>query len=89
MKLIHVVVLSLVMMAGSVVWAGPVDINTADVATLSASLQGVGEKRAQAIVEYRNANGPFKTVDELRQVKGIGAVTVEKNRDNLTVGPAK
>ena len=58
--------------------------------TLAASIQGVGEKRAQAIVDYRNEYGPFENIDGLSRVKGIGASIVDKNRDNLTVGqPAK
>ncbi|MGC8120158.1 ComEA family DNA-binding protein [Marinobacter sp. VGCF2001] len=61
-----------------------VNINTADVATL-ASLSGVGESKAQAIVDYRDANGPFKTVDALSSVKGIGARTVEKNAARIAI----
>jgi competence protein ComEA len=63
--------------------AGPVNINTADAETISAELQGVGISKAIAIVEYRKANGPFKTVDELAQVKGIGERTIEINRKNI------
>lgn len=63
--------------------AGPVNINTADAETISAELQGVGITKAIAIVEYRKANGPFKSHDDLTQVKGIGARTVEINRKNI------
>lgn len=63
--------------------AGPVNINTADAETISAELQGVGITKAIAIVEYRKANGPFKSQDDLVQVKGIGARTVEINRKNI------
>ncbi|MCX7557165.1 helix-hairpin-helix domain-containing protein [Xanthomonadaceae bacterium JHOS43] len=69
--------------------AGPVNINTADAAALSASLNGVGPAKAQAIVEYRQANGPFKSADQLAKVKGIGLATVEKNRDLILVANAK
>lgn len=66
--------------------AGPsVNINTAD-ATQLASLNGIGESKAQAIVAYRQANGPFKSVEQLAEVKGIGLKTVEKNRERLTIG---
>ncbi len=65
------------------VWAGPVDINKADAATIAKELQGVGMSRAQAIVTYREKNGAFKSVDELRKVKGIGAKTLEANRANI------
>jgi competence protein ComEA len=61
--------------------AGPVNINTADAATLSRELKGIGAKRAEAIVEYRRKFGPFKSADELALVKGIGPAAIEKNRE--------
>lgn len=61
-----------------------VNINTADVATL-ASLNGIGESKAQAIVAYRDENGPFQSVEDLASVKGIGARTVENNAERLSV----
>lgn len=67
--------------------AGPVDINSADAETISAELKGIGLSKAQAIVEYRKEHGPFKTVDELTEVKGIGARTVEINRKDILLGP--
>lgn len=63
--------------------AGPVNVNTADAETLSAELKGVGISKAIAIVEYRKANGPFKSADDLTRVKGIGARTIELNRQNI------
>ena len=69
--------------------AGPVNINTADAASLAANLTGVGPAKAQAIVEYRKANGPFKSAEELAMVKGIGLKTVEKNRDRIALGSAR
>jgi len=65
------------------VYAEPVDINTADAATISAELQGVGMSKAQAIVEYRKNHGPFKSYEDLTLVKGIGVRTVEINRANI------
>lgn len=62
-----------------------ININTADAATLDRELNGIGAVKAKAIVEYRDANGPFASVDELLEVKGIGAATLEKNRDKLGV----
>ncbi|BBT15718.1 competence protein ComEA [Metapseudomonas otitidis] len=62
-----------------------VDINKADAASLQGAMVGVGELKAKAIVEYREANGPFSSVDDLLQVKGIGAKTLEANRDRLSV----
>ena len=62
-----------------------VNINTEDAAALAAALDGVGMKRAEAIVRYREANGPFGTADELAEVKGIGARTVAANSDRIEV----
>ena len=77
------------LLAGSVLAADKVDINTADAAQLDQVLVGVGASKAQAIVEYRKANGPFKSADELANVKGIGLKTVERNRDLIKVGAAR
>lgn len=62
-----------------------VNINTADAQTLAASLKGVGEARAVEIVRYREAYGPFSSVDELAEVKGIGLSTVDRNRAVITL----
>lgn len=64
-------------------YAGPVNVNEADAETISAELQGVGLSKALAIVDYRNVHGPFKSVDDLMLVKGIGERTVEINRANI------
>jgi competence protein ComEA len=66
-------------------FAGPVDINSADAKTIAKELKGVGLSRAQAIVEYREKNGPFKSADELAKVKGVGTKVVEQNRPNIKV----
>ena len=63
-----------------------VDINRADAATIARELEGVGLKKAQAIVAWREAHGPFRRVEDLTRVKGIGPATVERNRDRLEVG---
>lgn len=60
-----------------------ININQADVATL-ATLNGIGESKAEAIVAYRSENGPFQSVEDLANVKGIGARTVERNADRLS-----
>jgi competence protein ComEA len=62
-----------------------VNINTADAQTLAANVIGVGEKRALEIVAFRDEHGPFKSVDELTQIKGIGLKLIDKNRENLTI----
>jgi competence protein ComEA len=65
--------------------AALVNINSADAATLADRLYGVGLKKAQAIVIFREQNGPFKSVDDLVNVTGIGAATLEKNRSLISV----
>ncbi|HCW89970.1 MAG TPA: competence protein ComEA [Marinobacter sp.] len=71
---------------GSFAHAEPatVNINTADVETL-ATLTGVGPAKAEAIVAYRDANGPFASAEQLAEVKGIGQATVQKNAERLSV----
>ena len=61
-----------------------ININRAREAELE-SLNGIGSSKAQAIILYRDMFGGFKTVDELTKVKGIGAKTIEKNRQRLSV----
>lgn len=61
-----------------------ININTADVQTLT-KLKGVGPKKAEAIIAWREANGDFKTVDQLLDVKGIGEATLAANRDNIRI----
>lgn len=64
--------------------ADPVNLNSADAATLAAEIDGIGAAKAAAIVEHRETHGPFRTVDDLLLVKGIGAATLKKNRQRLT-----
>ncbi|NOX92232.1 MAG: competence protein ComEA [Gammaproteobacteria bacterium] len=67
------------------VFATPVDINTADADTLASELNGVGAAKAAAIVAYRESNGPFKQLEDLLQVKGVGKKILEKNRAILVI----
>lgn len=73
--------------------ATPVDVNHADAATIAKSLDGIGLSKAQAIVAWREAHGPFKSADQLAQIKGIGPRTLERNRDAIRLNgvgaPAK
>ena len=70
---------------GGAVAVDTVNINTADAATLSDRLTGVGPTRAKEIVRYRESYGPFATVEELADVKGIGPATVAKNRARIVL----
>ena len=62
-----------------------VNINTASVEDLT-TLPGVGKAYAERIVEYREKNGPFKKVEDLLNVRGIGEKTFERIRDRITAG---
>ena len=62
-----------------------VNLNAADAETLRRDLFGIGAAKANAIIAYREGNGPFMAVDELLEVKGIGKALLEKNRDRLEI----
>jgi competence protein ComEA len=70
------------------VMASPVNINTADAKTIGEALSGIGLKKAEAIVKYREEKGAFKTVEELANVKGIGEKTVEKIKKDVLLSDA-
>lgn len=82
MKMLSGVVLGVCLALPS--WAGqPVNVNTADASSIAASLDGIGEKRAEAVVAYRTKNGPFKSLEDFSKVKGIGESTSNKNAKNI------
>ncbi len=85
MRVVAIGLLSLSALA----FAAEVNINTADAETISAELNGIGLSKAQAIVEYRKKHGPFRSVDDLSLVKGIGERTVDKNRADIAVSAVK
>lgn len=64
--------------------SGQVHLNQANIDELQ-KLKGIGEKKAQAIVEYRQKNGGFKNIDEFKNVKGIGPAIFEKNKTRLAL----
>lgn len=70
------------------VMASPVNINTADAKTISDALSGIGLKKAQAIVKYREEKGAFKTVEDLVNVDGIGEKTVAKIKNDILLSDA-
>lgn len=61
-----------------------ININTADVTELE-QLSGIGESKAQAIINYREENGDFSSIEEIKEVKGIGAGIFENIKDMITV----
>ncbi len=96
MKSLYTLLVSLMLAFSTSVWADSpskaelyegievtVNINTATAEELSALLVGIGDKKAQEIVQYRDQNGAFQKPDDLANVKGIGAATVEKNRKRI------
>lgn len=78
----NLILLSIVSFSG-IVLAGPIDVNTADAATIAENLKGVGLKKATAIIAYRKTYGPFQKLEDLANVKGIGLKTVDQNKDNI------
>ena len=87
MKKFLLVLLSVVAFSLSAsVWAA-VDLNKATQTELE-TIKGVGPAKAKAIIDYRTKNGPFKTVDDLDNVKGFGKKSVDKVRSEISVGGA-
>ena len=84
-SLIAAITLSLALL-GTAFAAEKVNINTADAATIDRVLVNVGPTKAEAIVAYRKAHGPFRSAEQLAQVDGIGLKTVEKNREMILIG---
>jgi competence protein ComEA len=72
-------------LASKVVFAGAVNINTADAKTLAKELVGIGPAKAEAIVKYRAEKGPFKSPEELKKVEGVGEATYEHNKASIKV----
>lgn len=70
------------------VFAAPVNINKADAKTISDALSGIGPKKAEAIVKYREEKGLFKSVDDLVNVSGIGEKTIEQIKGDVLLDDA-
>ena len=80
--------LAATLLLGQVVFAEPVNINTADATALAKALDGIGPAKAKAIVSYREKNGPFKSADQLAMVEGITQKLIDKNRADIRLGAA-
>ena len=62
-----------------------ININTADVMAIAHSLKGIGESKARAIVAYREQYGPYKTLSEITDVKGVSAGILAKNEGRIVL----
>ena len=85
--IVLIVALAMVVAFSAPSWAtdaGKINLNKATAAELS-QLKGIGMKYAERIVEFRDKNGPFKQVEDLLKVQGIGPKTLEKNKDRIIV----
>jgi competence protein ComEA len=85
MKKIKSILFIVLFSFSSLLYAAQVNINTADANTLSSELSGIGQSKAEAIVAYREQHGPYKQVEDLTNVKGIGLATIEKNKTKITL----
>ena len=72
-----------VFIVNSIAIASPVNVNSADAKTIADALAGIGQKKAEAIIKYRPEKGPFKTVEELTQIKGITKKILDKNSSDI------
>ncbi len=84
MKLLRSLVFSLALLPVALLASGPIDINIADAASLE-QIRGIGPAKAEAIVKYREQNGPFASVDDLVKVPGLGERTVAQIREQANV----
>lgn len=82
-KIMKNLILLLLFLFSTNLLAAPVNVNTADSKAIADALNGIGIKKADAIVKYRTENGAFATVEDLTKVKGIGQKTLEKNKKDI------
>jgi competence protein ComEA len=85
MEIFKKTLLALCLLIPTLLFAETININTADKESLMSAIKGVGEKRAEAIIAYREDHGPFKSIEELANVRGVGPSIVESNMDNLSL----
>ncbi len=84
MKSLSTLFFLLLLSVSSSVFAAKVNINMADAKTIASTMKGIGQSRAQAIVDYRKINGKYHSIDDLAKVKGVGIKTLKKNQANFT-----
>ena len=84
---VSMVLFGCIIFGGTLSFAGmdKLDLNTATTEQLI-TLPGIGPELAQRILDYKKEHGPFKSVDELTNVKGVGKVKLTKLRDAVTIG---
>ncbi len=80
---LNALLLTLALTFSSMSIADEVNINTADAQSIASSLNGIGVKKAEAVVAWRNEHGNFTDLAELENIKGIGPKTIEKNKGNI------
>jgi len=85
MKLLQSLFLATVLLFSNAVFADKININSANAEQISEGMIGIGASKAKAIVDYRIKHGKFKTLQALENVAGIGAKTIEKNKDNISL----
>jgi competence protein ComEA len=85
MKIINTLLFIAFLTITSLCYAGAVNINTADAQTIASEIKGIGMVKAEAIVAYRTEHGPFTSLDELTNVKGIGVRLIEQNKEKLSL----
>ncbi|MCK5664751.1 MAG: helix-hairpin-helix domain-containing protein [Thiotrichaceae bacterium] len=85
MKLVRLSAVLATFLFSAVLQATPVNINKASANSIAESLSGIGLKKAQAVVDYRNQNGNFKSAVDIVEVKGIGPSIFEKNKSDILI----
>jgi competence protein ComEA len=85
MKTIKTLIALVVIFFSTITFASSVNINNASAKEIAAALNGVGSAKAQAIIEYRTANGDFTNASQIVDVSGIGPATYEKNKADILV----
>lgn len=90
MKLFHTLLLTTILLFSSSAMsaqaqAEKVNINTATAEQIASAINGIGDSKANAIVEYRKIHGKFKSISALENVDGIGLKTIEKNKEKISL----